>query len=344
MTKLKLILIFWLCASALVVGGCNSTGGTETGNPSDSVALAMSDGIDVLSGSLGSDAQTLSALTLEGSGSHSQNPVGDLSALTSCDDSGLSTDIACQEENHQASIIRHFGTGCDASDGVTVTGTSYAAWFDLGEAACQNSAQRPNLFSAVQGTGTRQILSTGPVSSRTCTLPTSSFVILTSASGNTRIRSCRTSDYSGYASSSGTQSFTESLSINENRVRFTRNQDVLFNHTISTSSPLVFAVSKTQSATYPTRTLASGTLRVVHNVAGYTVTHTFTDLRYNYATCRCHPVSGRVDVAVTNTTTGASVGTGVITFTQTTTGQCDTTTATYNDESVTLSLGTCSGF
>ncbi|QQR80894.1 MAG: hypothetical protein IPJ69_01715 [Deltaproteobacteria bacterium] len=326
--------------------GCNATGGTETGNPTDSVALAMASSVDVVSSSIGADANTLTALTLNSQSALRGSHDGGLESARSCDsDDDVETEIECAEDSHEASIVRNFGTGCSAAPGVTVTGEFFSSWSNMGTGACANSLSRPQLFDAVQGSGSRQIVSTGMIASNNCSSTPTTAVTRTFAGGTMRIRSCRRFDYSGHASSGGAESFQESLTINnENRIRLKTNGETLFDHTLSTPLPLVFTVSKLSGQILPRRSLRSGVVSVSHNIAGYTVTSTFSDLEYDYATCRCHPVSGDVDIEVTDTVTGETLGTGQISFTETTTGVCDSTTATYNGSAVSLTLGSCRGF
>ena len=333
------------------LAGCDATGGTETGNPTDSVALAIGTSIDTLSSSVSADPGTLSALTLSSSevaalrGSNDSSD--DDSTSRSCDtDDDIDVSIACDESGHDASITRNFGTGCSAARGVTLTGGYYATWANMGSTACGNSVSRPRLFEAVRGSGAYQTIATGSNASSTCdTLPTSAVTQTYAGGAQMRIRSCRRFDYSGYSSSGGTESFQESMRISqESRVRYRTDGQSLFSHRISTPSPLIFSVSKSSVRILPIKRLNSGVVSVEHLSAGYTVTNTFSNLEYDYEVCRCHPISGSVAISVTDTTTGESIGSGTLTFTETTTGQCNTNTATYNGETVTVTLGACRGF
>lgn len=329
-------------------GGAISTGGTETGNPSDTVGLAMGNSMDAVSSVLSTDTNALTALTLEEDEDENiqVSQMSPVSALTSCDsDDGLSVSISCSESNHTASIVRDFGSGCEASSGVSVIGAFHNSWFNMGSGACTSSSNRPKIFKAVQGSGAKQVISTGTVpSSGFCETPTTSATRIFSSGGSLQIKGCKLLEYSNYQSSSGTESVTEAVTLsNESRIRLRANGSTVYNHTISTPTPLFFQISKRSGRTSPLRTLSAGTVQVLHNLSGYTVTSSFSNLQYDYNTCRCHPISGSVAVTVTDTQTFQVLGTGSIVFTQTTTGTCDSVTATYQGSSVDLSLGSCRG-
>ncbi len=334
----------WIWIFVFVAGcGGASTGGTETGNPSDTVGLAMGNSVDAVSSVLSADTNALTSLILE---TDQEQITSDFAALRACDvDDGLSVSIACSEANHTASIVRDFGSGCEASSSVTVTGAFHNSWFNMGSSACLSSSGRPRIFKAVQGSGAKQIISTGTISSDVCDTPTTSATRTFSSGGSLQIKGCKLLEYSDYQTSSGTESVTESVTIShESRIRVRANGSTLYNHTISTSAPLLFQISKRSGRAAPLRTLSAGTVQVSHNLAGYTVTSSFSDLQYDYNTCRCHPISGRVNVTVTDNQTAQVLGTGSVVFTQTTTGTCDSVEATYQGTSVDLNLGSCRGF
>lgn len=156
MYHLKKYLALFFTLSLVHCGG-TSTGGTETGNPTDSVALAMGNSVDTLSSALSADSHSLTALALDTDSSPEEDETG-VSALMSCDtDATFNVSIVCSESSHTATIVRDFGTGCDASHEVTVTGTYYNSWFNMGTSACVSSSNRPRIFHAVQGNGANPV-------------------------------------------------------------------------------------------------------------------------------------------------------------------------------------------
>ncbi len=327
--------------------GCDvssSTGGTETGNASssDSVSLAISNSVDAVSSSLSSDASALSALAVEESSVNAG-----FKELTKCsdDDPEVEVEIECDDTAKTATIIRNFGSGCDAGSGIIVTGKQYVSWLNMGNSACSNGTSRPRLFKATQGTGAKQIISTDTVSNtNTCGTPLTAVTRTFLGGGELNIIGCHELDYSNFQTSSSGDTVTETLTINnESRIRLKTNGSKLFDHTISSPTPLTIDLEKAKGDTLPTRKVTAGEVDVSHNLAKYTVHSIYQNVQYDYRVCPCHPISGSINVTVTDNTSGSTLGTGSITFTETTTGSCDTADATYQGTSVTLSLGSCRG-
>jgi hypothetical protein len=97
---------------------------------------------------------------------------------------------------------------------------------------------------------------------------------------------------------------TFTLAINETRTGKTAGGTTFFQHTITT--PTILTINVDTGA--GTRTIASGTIRVQHVLAGFNVDTTFSSAVWNIASCQ--PVSGSATVTVS----GSRSGTGTITF------------------------------
>lgn len=356
--KNRLLKIIILLSSLLLVRceSTNSTGGTETGNPTtDGVNLAIANSLDSVSSQLQSDSNTLALLS-------SRRPTGSdylVQMLTpirlayadlgtgSCSDSdpAVTVTIDCDEEDHAATMIKDFGSGCAAESGVTITGKRYTTWLNMGEGACVSRTRRPRFYRAIQGAGARQIVATDTITaSGSCLNPSTAVTRRFSDGGELQIAGCGEIDYSNIQTTSSGSSATEAMTLSENRIRLKPNGDTLFDHTISTPTPMTITISRDISRNFPTRTIASGEIEVSHNLARYTVRSRFEDVQYDYNVCECHPVSGTITVSVTDDTTGTSLGSGRVTFTQTETGNCNSLDATYDGARVSLPLGNCRGF
>lgn len=313
----------------------NSVGGTETGNAEDTTtlkALAISDSIDAI------------AVALKTAVSQGRLLLTNTSSLCA-NDVGASETITCDDTTHTANIIADFASGCEIGTAFTITGKRYNNWINMGDTSCSSPTGRPYFTRAFRGAGARQILSTDeiPVSGE-CNTPQTADIVALPAGDILNITACATFDYANYASVDTLQSVEESLAIPfEHRVRENSSGDTVYDHQISTATPLDITLAKTDAQDFPTQLINTGIVTVVNNVSHFTVQNTFANVQYDLNTCKCQPVSGSVTSAVTDTRTGASLGTGTITFTAATTGTCDTYDATFDGESITLTLESCGG-
>jgi hypothetical protein len=95
-----------------------------------------------------------------------------------------------------------------------------------------------------------------------------------------------------------------SLDIKETRTGKTSGGSTRFVHKITTPTPLSITVDTSAG----TRTIASGSITLTHQLAGFDVTTTFSNAVWNIGSCQ--PVSG----SATITATGSVSGTGSMTF------------------------------
>lgn len=79
------------------------------------------------------------------------------------------------------------------------------------------------------------------------------------------------------------------------------------------------------------RTIQSGSLEVIHNLAQYTATFSFDNVQYNKATC-CYPTSGSISVAYS----GSVSGNATVTF-----ASCGVATIVNNGVTKNLNLAGC---
>lgn len=333
--------------------GCDpsSTGGTETGNPNtDVVSVAMLSSLDVVSSTLASGSTTsTAALSLEALNEGPDNE--EISALSlplssggcSESDSNVQITTTCSESSHTASIIKDLND-CEGGSNSIVSGTLYTSWYQMGTGSCSSATKRPRFSKAIQGTGARQIISTDALpSDQTCGTPKTPLIRKFIGGTELRETGCRILDYSNF--SSATESMTETLTLeNINRVKLRSSGAKAFDHTISTPTPLVTTLNIPSSKAIPKRTIQSGEVDVSHNLANFTVHHIYQNVIYDYSVCDCQPIDGSIGVTVTDNKTGSTLGSGTITFTESTTGTCNSVTATYQGQSLSLNLGSCRGF
>ncbi|GEM_PF-2535409 len=353
----KIIFFPTLALIAHLLVACGSTtGGTETGNAGpETVAPAMGNSIDAVS-DLGADNASFTAQLFLRNPPHAFSfarlwsnmgaayAVTDSSGCTESD-ANVTTTIDCNDTTHSSRIAQDFGSsGCDAGNNITVTGAKYTQWNNMGNTSCVSSSTRPRFFEAVRGSGATQILSTSPITGTSCDTPSTSIARHFSDGATLSIARCVALAYTNFSSSATARTLTETLNIgSENRIRVASDGTTQYSHSISTPTPLSITMTKTTAQDFPVRTISAGSVRLVHNLAAFTVTSTFTDVKYDYNVCRCQPISGSMAVAVVDNRTGATLGTGTITFTAETTGTCDSLTATYKGAAVTPTVGSCRG-
>jgi hypothetical protein len=126
------------------------------------------------------------------------------------------------------------------------------------------------------------------------------------------------------------------VSVSEHRTRRATTGDTVFDVSISTAADAPLKVitgyvadanSLLSSSAAKTRTIASGTNVLVHNMAQYTARHTFADLRYALDTCNC-PVGGALQEEVTYKDTSLGGYSRVYTFTACGTADVNTSAST----------------
>ena len=238
-----------------------------------------------------------------------------------CSDSDASVqrEITCNDTDHTAVISRDF-SDCSSENehgiGVSVTGQTATVWSQMGDSSCPAVDQKPTFWQAVQGQGdtalATQVFTTDP------THPTDPQVSITRQNGrgtSVVVKGYALNTYSDAAVSDASKSVHQQVSIPAfSRIRY-KNDGVtkLFDHTVTTEVPLEVDLEQSGD-NYPTRTIASGSLAVSHNLAQFTTHTTFSNVRYDYNQCECHPVSGTVSIRVTNNSTGAEEGSGTVTF------------------------------
>ncbi len=257
-----------------------------------------------------------------------------------CDDNTSDSDSDTNPEiAHMAPISRHFAP-CSVTnrdgDIVHVTGDELIQWTNMGNNSCISDNKRPNFWSVFQGQGSSPNQLAMRVMSTDSNNPTSpqSFIIRTYPDGTfLKVLGQIQTVFSGYTSTpaSQTQSVDGVLTIpspGNSRIFLQSNgTSKIFDHTISTPTPLQF--TDTQIGNDFQRTVNSGELDISHNLAKFTVHETFSNVKWDYKQCECLPVSGSLNVTVTDNTTGNNLGSGNIQFTG-----CDSKDVTYQGRSI----------
>ncbi len=351
-SKNILIIIFLTMTLARCGGGI---GGTETGNPStEGVNHAIANSVDSVSTNLSSEGNGLVALHVQKPSirfylTKFLNPINIAYAQLGtggCSDTdpNISVTITCSDTNHEASIIKGFKSGCDAGNGIIITGKHYNSWFNMGNDSCSSSG-RPKFIQAIQGLGAKQIISTDSIPPNgSCETPMTADIRHFPDGGQLQIIGWAEMDYSNFQSSPSINSVTEKLTIEKtSRIRLNSDGSKLYDHSIFTKTPLSIDLEKKSNQALPTRKIISGEVDTKHNLAKYTVHSVFSNVQYDYNICECHPVSGSVHISVTDDKTGNEIGTGSITFTAITSGICNSFEATYAGQPINLPLGTCHG-
>ncbi|GEM_PF-2621413 len=224
--------------------------------------------------------------------------------------------------------------------GMSVSGAVYLSWSGMGTPACDNgSVQHPRFWVAVQGApvdAAVRVMSTDPDHP---TNPVAAIVRTNGHGGTLQEIGSQTTSFSDYALTGSTQSVNGVLDIPAmSRIRYQADGTTkIFDHTISTPTPLHFTLQASDRENgKPVRTVTSGELDVSHNLAQFTVHSIFDHVKWDYEACDCAPVAGTITLAVTSNDTKKTVGTGTITFTAATTGECGSSDVTYNGATIKL--------
>lgn len=333
----------WLILLAACGG---ATGGTETGNATpDGVAYAVADSIDTVTGLLNVEPDFNSARL---DFVPSSRPRRGWSLFPSAHAGPLCVETAeCNETEHRATLIKNFSGGCNDGDGFEVQGRRYISWFDMGDGACGGPTSKPLFLNAIQGTGARQIRSTDAIPPEgNCGVPQTALVYAFDDGARLEITQCGRMDYLDFQSSApGEGTITESLDLAlGRRILFRPDGSRAYDHSLLTPNPMQIDVVKEAGQNRPNKTIHSGTLRVVHNLAQFSVDTEYQEVSWDYNECRCYPVRGTVAFRVRNLVTGQEQGSGSLTFDRETTGACRVALAEFQGQSLNVRLHACRGF
>lgn len=344
----KKFIVATVFISSIGLAGCNlqtaDTGdqtstdesATEQALTDSSVENAMASGINALNQSAQLSSMELSTDSSEASALSAGKDSRLGSRGCSNSDPDVTLTYECSDTDHTSTLVRDFGEGCDVGERVVVTGKEYIGWTGMGVPAC-DGRRRPRFWTAVQGTpadSARRVVSTDPDAP---TSPVTAIMRTFPNGSSLHVIGYATTDFSGYQQSGDTQSVNGLMDIpGTSRILYRSNGTTkIFDHTISTPTALSFNLQNTEGME-PVRTIQSGELAVSHNLAKFTVHESFDQVKYDYNECECAPVSGTVDISVTDNTTGNSLGSGTLTFTASETGTCGTLTVSYEGRAVSL--------
>ncbi|QQR80893.1 MAG: hypothetical protein IPJ69_01710 [Deltaproteobacteria bacterium] len=258
------------------------------------------------------------------------------SRVCSDSDQSLQKTITCDDTSHTAVISRDY-RDCSSENehgiGVSVTGNTATVWSHMGDVSCPAVNQKPTFWQAVQGQGSdtlaTQVFTTDPEH------PTAPQVGVTRQNGrgtSVVVKGYALNTYSAASVTALEKSVHQQVTIpGFSRIRY-KNDGVtkLFDHTVATETPLEIDLVKSGES-QPTRTIVSGTLAVSHNLASFTTHTTFTNVKYDYNECECHPVSGSVAISVTDNTSHSEIGSGTVTF-----NSCASATIHYEGREIAL--------
>ena len=323
-----------------------STGGTETGNATpNGVGYAVGDSIDTVTGMLGSDPDF--SVASVGSSSWAARLERVLSLLPTAFAADTCPIVAtCDDINHTATFIKDFSGACDSADGFAVEGKRYISWFNMGPNACTGPTMKPVIHNAIQGEGANQIRSTDVIPGPDdCGVPQSSIDYAFDDGARLEITQCGLFDYSNFtAIAPGESTVTETLRLAAaHRVFFKPNGQRLYDHTLSTPDSLVVELHKLPTQNFPNKTIHSGTIRVVHNIAKFSVDTRYQEVEWDYNQCRCYPVRGTMQISATNLVTGQVEGNGTLTFDKDMTGSCRIAQASFQGQTLNVPLHSCRG-
>jgi hypothetical protein len=237
-------------------------------------------------------------------------------------DPTVTVDVTCDDVTHDATVVRNFGLGCSVGGDETMTGQDAIAWSGMGADACSIGNVRPHFWNAVQGEGAQRLVSTDP------NAPNAPTTAVKRALSNLQwedVISRATATYTGFADDGATQSVNESVEIPAAEIVRYRPSDQAERYVLSVTtvagSPLTILLERTGTEA-PVRTIQSGTLSVVHQTAGFTATHTFQGVTWNYNICDCLPIAGTINMDITETASGANLGNRIVQFTYANSNQC----------------------
>lgn len=250
--------------------------------------------------------------------------------ITQCGGSSSSspTSISASDQSYSMeSATSEAGSQAGASEGGAV-GLLAACNYTSIRGACTSSADVVTYGGCTLDSGVVTMTGTwnetfSGTSSATCTVPivsgetvvrTSSGAVATGPLGGTL-----TTDTNGGTAYDGTvipstgtsttnTSGTRAITINGTHRALTASSVTLFDHYLVTTTPL----SVTGSRAGNNRVIASGVIKLFHNLAKYTASSSFSNVTWGSSTC-CFPTSG----TITTTYSGAVTGTSTMQFTST---------------------------
>jgi len=336
-----------VCLISLVACG-GATGGTETGNATPSgVGYAVGDSIDTVTGMLDSDPDFDTVASLPWQSLPRATAKKHFSFFPSAMAAPACViEATCDDTNHTSTFIKDFSAGCDTGDGFTVEGKRYISWFDMGPNACTGPTAKPLFLNAIQGDGAHQIHSTDVIpASGTCGTPQTSIDYNFDDGARLEITQCGLLEYLNFVSTGpGESTVTEALSLPfAHRVFLRPNGSKLYDHSLSTPAALQVDLIKDPSQNRPNKTIHSGTVRVVHNIAQFSVDTDYQEVVWDYNQCLCYPVSGTIQFSATNLVTGQSLGSGSLTFDKDSTGSCRIAQANFQGQNLNILLHSCRG-
>jgi hypothetical protein len=118
-----------------------------------------------------------------------------------------------------------------------------------------------------------------------------------------------------------------SVTINGLHKTMKQNGRTIYEHYITTSSPLQFIGNKTNGG----RILSSGSMVLYHQLLSYKAAQTFSNVKWEISNC-CYPTSGSIQI----TYTGSKTGTATLAFTG-----CGTATYTSGQSNENITLNEC---
>ncbi|MFO1462855.1 MAG: hypothetical protein U1F66_03695 [bacterium] len=332
----------------LLVACGGATGGTETGNATpDGIASAVGDSIDTVSGLLNSepDFDSVAGLSFEKPACLAVRRRFSLLPSAIAAPPCVVT-ATCDETTHTAIFIKDFSLGCDTGDGFTVEGKRYISWFNMGAGACSGPNAKPLFLNAIQGDGARQIRSTDAIpDTGACDMPVTPIAYAFDDGARLEITQCSTLEYANFNSPApGEGTVRETFELSSSRRVFLRpNGSKLYDHSLLTPSPVVADLVKLPTQNRPNKTIHEGVVRVVHNLAQFSVDTQYQEVVWDYNECRCYPVSGTLTFTVTNLVTGQTQGSGSLTFDKDATGSCRVAQATFGGQTLNIPLHACRG-
>lgn len=270
------------------------------------------------------------------------------------DGDNVNLSIECSDTDHTLSVDWVMD-GCTTEDGeITLTGTRHFEITNMGNSSCAVTSLEDKFWSMAQGQGEGAdaifVHSTDPDNP---TEPTAS-IERTYDNRTATITAFRRAEFSDYSSEENSdaetvQNVTGAVQISASHLGTNGSGTTIFDFDVFTDDP---DTAETETLTVQfqdvdgdySRTIESGTVTIQRNLLGQTVTHTFDNVTWNPTGelgCECNPISGTINVSVTDNDTGESVGTGQIEFTATETGECDSANFTYDGTPINLPLRNC---
>ncbi len=339
----------WFGALGLsFLAGCSGgIGGTETGNANPTgIGFAVGDSIDTVTGMLDDTPDFGNAgLFLENPSSFFAK-LGRMALPCAYAGSPCVEIAECNDVLHTATFVKDFSGGCDVGDGFTVEGKRHISWFNMGPNSCTSPTSKPTFINAIQGEGARQIRSTDVIPPEgNCGQPQSPISYAFDDGSRLEITQCGTLDYLNFVSPApGEGTVTEEMNLAAaRRIFFRPNGSALYDHSLLTPQPMLVDLTKVPGQNRPNKVIHSGSLRVVHNLAKFTVDTEYQEVEWDYNECRCFPVRGTVAFTVTNDVTGETQGSGSVIFNKEETGACRLVQATFQGQELTVPLHNCRG-